>query len=498
MPTVPLTHRTPNSYPSGAPRAWPAATPDRPTRDQRQGAVERSAKQLALRPRRLADQGRFAALAGVILLGLSACSLWPRSAGVGVRVAAPTDGRPADPNKPVVIEALGSETRLMRATARDSQGNALRGVLQPQRYELPAPLAFGETYRISLTYGDLGRQPPQTREFVVTTPVVPRLEGPQRRPVGSDGTVSLRFDRPVGQIEIKGPTPARAEPDAQHRTFRILPIGYPQGQVVGLTAEWSTPDGIRLPPLTIQLETPPPLNAQLQPNNATAIGLALPIDLRFSEDLRDRDAALGRLNVRTKAGDAVPGQWRWTGERRARFTPADRWPASTEIEVTAEPGSIRTLRGGTLDQTRLGQFTTGAAREIFVYLDAQKVAAVEDGKVVRTFRVSTGKPKTPTVTGSYYIYARYPLKTMRSEAKPGEPGHYIVENVPYAQYFHADYALHGAWWHNGFGRPASHGCVNMATRTHNRRWPNSPEDAGWLYQWAALGVPVTVMRREGL
>ncbi|MFO1418104.1 MAG: L,D-transpeptidase [Methylotetracoccus sp.] len=466
--------------------------------DHRLYTAERGTTRQKIRPRRLADQGRLAALGGLILLGLSACSLWPRTTGVGVRLAAPTDGRPADPNKPVVIEALGSEIRLMRATARDSQGNALRGVLQTQRYELPPPLSFGETYRISLTYGDVGREPPTTREFVVTTPIVPRLEGPQRHSVGSDGTLSLHFDRPVGQVEIKGPTPIRAEPDPQHRAFRILPIGYPQGQVVNLNAEWSTPDGIRLPPLTIQLETPPALNAQLQPNNATDVGLALPLDIRFSEDLRDRDAALGRLKVRTKAGDPVTGQWRWTAERRARFTPVDRWPASTEIEVTAEPGSIRSLRGGTLDQTRLGQFSTGAAREIFVYLDAQKVAAVENGKIVRTFRVSTGKPKTPTVTGSYYIYARYPLKTMRSEAKPGEPGHYIVENVPYAQYFHADYALHGAWWHNGFGHPASHGCVNMATRTHNRRWPNSPEDAGWLYQWAALGVPVTVMRREGL
>ena len=120
--------------------------------------------------------------------------------------------------------------------------------------------------------------------------------------------------------------------------------------------------------------------------------------------------------------------------------------------------------------------------------------AVENGEVVRAFRVSTGKPKTPTVTGNFYIYDRYRHKTMRSDAgvHPGQHGYYQVDDVPYTQFFHKDYAFHGAFWHNGFGHTASHGCVNMATKDKNRRWPNAPEDAGWLFRWAGLGVPVTV------
>ncbi|MBC8123851.1 MAG: L,D-transpeptidase, partial [Gemmatimonadaceae bacterium] len=78
---------------------------------------------------------------------------------------------------------------------------------------------------------------------------------------------------------------------------------------------------------------------------------------------------------------------------------------------------------------------------------------------------------------------------------PGRPGYYKVENVPYAQFFHGGYAFHGAWWHNSFGRPMSHGCLNLSTRSHNRRWPNAADDAKWLWDWAALGVPVTVYAR---
>jgi hypothetical protein len=123
------------------------------------------------------------------------------------------------------------------------------------------------------------------------------------------------------------------------------------------------------------------------------------------------------------------------------------------------------------------------------------VEAVENGKVIRTFKVSTGKSKTPTVTGSYYIYDRYRHKTMRSDVGKGQRGFYEVENVPYTQFFHKDYAFHGAFWHNSFGRPASHGCVNMATKDQNKRWPNVSEDAGWLYRWGALGLPVTVTHK---
>ena len=51
--------------------------------------------------------------------------------------------------------------------------------------------------------------------------------------------------------------------------------------------------------------------------------------------------------------------------------------------------------------------------------------------------------------------------------------YYNVPNVPWVQYFYADYSIHGADWHNDFGRPVSHGCVNMRV-----------EEARWLFEWA--------------
>lgn len=69
----------------------------------------------------------------------------------------------------------------------------------------------------------------------------------------------------------------------------------------------------------------------------------------------------------------------------------------------------------------------------------------------------------------------------RKEPPPGSIP-YGVDNVPNVLYFSLDAeALHGAYWHNNFGNPMSHGCVNL------------PLDvAEFLYSWAPLGTPVIV------
>lgn len=88
--------------------------------------------------------------------------------------------------------------------------------------------------------------------------------------------------------------------------------------------------------------------------------------------------------------------------------------------------------------------------------------------------VSTGLPATPTVVGTYRIYAKYVSAPMSG------PGYYLP-NVPYIMYFYRGYALHGTYWHSNFGRPMSHGCVNLPIA-----------DAEWLFNWAEVGTPVTV------
>ncbi len=117
---------------------------------------------------------------------------------------------------------------------------------------------------------------------------------------------------------------------------------------------------------------------------------------------------------------------------------------------------------------------TAGGKQIVVALSEQRVYAYDNGLLVRSVLVSTGLPAYPTVTGNFNIYLKYPSQLMSG------PGYYLP-NVPYVMYFYAGYSFHGTYWHNNFGQPMSHGCVNMPT-----------DEAAWLYNWAPIGTAVTV------
>ncbi len=116
------------------------------------------------------------------------------------------------------------------------------------------------------------------------------------------------------------------------------------------------------------------------------------------------------------------------------------------------------------------------AKWIEIDLSRQRLIAHQGNSVVLSVAVSTGLPGTPTPVGAYRIRTK-----VRSQTMTG-PG-YSLPNVQWVQYFLASYALHGTYWHHNFGRPMSHGCVNLTNR-----------DARFLYNWAPNGTQVIVHR----
>jgi len=114
------------------------------------------------------------------------------------------------------------------------------------------------------------------------------------------------------------------------------------------------------------------------------------------------------------------------------------------------------------------------ARWIEVNLSNQTLTAWQGDVPVLYTSVSTGTYRTPTVTG------RYAINTKLSSQRMMGPG-YDLPGVPWVMYFYSGYAIHGAYWHNNFGTPMSHGCVNMR-----------PGEAEMLYSWADYGTEVYV------
>ena len=115
---------------------------------------------------------------------------------------------------------------------------------------------------------------------------------------------------------------------------------------------------------------------------------------------------------------------------------------------------------------------------IDVNLATQQLMAYEGRRPVFRAIVSTGTWNHPTIAGTFSIYVKYEQADMQGGY--GDEA-YDLADVPYVMYFYEGYGLHGAYWHNNFGTPMSHGCVNVA-----------PTDAGWLYDWASLGTLVNV------
>ncbi len=146
-------------------------------------------------------------------------------------------------------------------------------------------------------------------------------------------------------------------------------------------------------------------------------------------------------------------------------------PAGTG--VTSGPGPAPVPNNNTA-AAPVSQAPGGDGRRFVVDLSEQMLYAYEGDTMVRSTLVSTGLPQWPTVTGTYYIYLKYRSQRMRG------PG-YDLPNVPYVMYFYQGYGLHGTYWHNNFGSPMSHGCVNMPT-----------SEAEWAFNWASIGTPVTV------
>jgi len=145
----------------------------------------------------------------------------------------------------------------------------------------------------------------------------------------------------------------------------------------------------------------------------------------------------------------------WVDDRHAsRVDPAKRWP----------------------------KWAKQGARWIDVNITKQVLVAYEGKKMVYATIVSTGEaglgdPEESTATkrGIFRIHTKWVSVTMDSNIVGEE---FELRDVPYVQYFEGGYALHGAYWHDSFGRPKSHGCINLA-----------PEDARRLFFWTSPAVP---------
>lgn len=123
----------------------------------------------------------------------------------------------------------------------------------------------------------------------------------------------------------------------------------------------------------------------------------------------------------------------------------------------------------------LGAAIPDGPKHVYVDLSTQTLSAYQGDTLVLKTLISSGK-WFPTPVGEYKVWIK-----VRSQRMSGGVGadYYDLPNVPYVMFFANDevapsrgFSMHGAYWHNNFGHPMSHGCVNMRI-----------VDAEALYRW---------------
>lgn len=175
--------------------------------------------------------------------------------------------------------------------------------------------------------------------------------------------------------------------------------------------------------------------------------------------------------VLTGQGDGVT-----LGEAQRGHVPSGYLETTSGVWLPAQG-----LRVGALTTDAWG-FAKKGKKWIDVSIDRQILIAYEGQRPVYATLVSTGRggtadPKTTsaTVQGVFFIQSKHLATTMDGT---GGAASRDLHDVPYVQYFHNNYALHGVYWHDDFGKTMSSGCVNLA-----------PADAAWLFEWTEPTVP---------
>jgi hypothetical protein len=117
-------------------------------------------------------------------------------------------------------------------------------------------------------------------------------------------------------------------------------------------------------------------------------------------------------------------------------------------------------------------------KHIHVDLGTQTVTAFEDQIPVLISRCSSGAGKTKTPLGDFRTYHKSPSVHMTDQDAVGDAG-YDLPGVPWCSFFTGSgIAFHGTYWHNDYGQPRSHGCVNLPSA-----------DAKFIYRWTNPVVP---------
>lgn len=135
-----------------------------------------------------------------------------------------------------------------------------------------------------------------------------------------------------------------------------------------------------------------------------------------------------------------------------------------------------------IDPEELVPLNPGLEKRIEVDLGQQRINAYENGQLVFSTLTSSGGEGLETPRGEWWVVLKQPSRHMYSDPEQevfSDPNYFDLPGVPFNIFFTTmGHAIHGTYWHGGFGRPRSHGCLNV-----------TPEAARWFFRWTEPQAP---------
>jgi lipoprotein-anchoring transpeptidase ErfK/SrfK len=124
--------------------------------------------------------------------------------------------------------------------------------------------------------------------------------------------------------------------------------------------------------------------------------------------------------------------------------------------------------------------TASSGKTVQINLTQQRLTAYQGNTVIYSMPISSGTLIHPTPIGTFYPYWKTPSIEMKGGSKTAGD-YYDLPNVPWDVFIYGGVAIHGAYWHNNFGFPMSHGCINL-----------SVANARLIYNWIDYSTPITI------
>ncbi|MFI2437463.1 Ig-like domain-containing protein [Streptomyces sp. NPDC018693] len=226
-----------------------------------------------------------------------------------------------------------------------------------------------------------------------------------------------------------------------------------------------------------------------KPEDGSTVGVGMPFSINFSRGITNPEAVEKAIEIKTEP--AVDVQGHWFGNDRLDFRPEEYWKAGTKVTVKLNLDGVEGRDGVYGKQSKTVSFTIG--RNQVSVVDAKKLTmqVMQEGKVVKTLPVTTGKPGYATWNGQMVISEKFVVTRMNGDTV-GYDGEYDIKDVPHAMRLtQSGTFVHGNYWGgDAFGNyNASHGCIGLRDV---RGGYDSGVPAAWFYNHSMVGDVVVV------